>query len=97
MTRRKKQIYSDLGNKIYDYRMQLTLNRNSREHFLSDRIEHGIISSNELSIETLTNVENGYTLPNLITLVTLSAALEVDTVKFIEEIINTLPPIENLK
>lgn len=96
MTRRKNQIYSDLGNKIYNYRMALTLKKKSREHFLSDRIESGIISSKELSIETLTNIEQGYTLPNLITLVTLSAALEVDTLKFIEEIISTLPPRKNL-
>lgn len=92
MTRRKKPIYLKLGSKIRNYRMQLSLENNSRSYFLSNRTANGIISDKEISEETLSNIENGYTLPNLITLVTLAAALEVDTVKFIEEIIKTLPP-----
>ncbi len=91
MTRRKNKDYLNLGNKIYDCRMRLSLEKNSREYFLSDRISKGIISDSELSIETLSNIENGYTLPSLVTLVTLAAALEVDTAKFIEELITKLP------
>lgn len=78
MTRRKNQDFSYFGERIKFYRRSLDLTNNSRENFLNDRVLLGMIDENDISIKTLSNIENGYTLPNMLTLLTLSSALEVD-------------------
>ncbi|OFP64299.1 hypothetical protein HMPREF2979_00290 [Streptococcus sp. HMSC078H12] len=74
-----------IGNIIRNHRLNLLLD-NGREGFLSDRLEKGILNDNSISLESLKNIENGYTMPSLPTLKLLAIALEVDFFKLVEEI-----------
>lgn len=87
MTRRKapQKNLMKIGNIIRNHRLNLLLD-NGREGFLSDRIEKGILNDNSISLESLKNIENGYTMPSLPTLKLLAIALEVDFFKLVEEI-----------
>lgn len=87
MTRRRdpQKNLIEIGIILKQYRLNLSLD-NGREGFLSDRIEKGILSDNSISLETLKNIENGYTLPSLRTLKLLAIALEVDFFIILEEI-----------
>lgn len=87
MTRRKESQKNlmKIGNIIRNHRLNLLLD-NGREGFLSDRIEKGILNDNSISLESLKNIENGYTMPSLPTLKLLAIALEVDFFKLVEEI-----------
>ncbi len=87
MTRRKEpqRNLMKIGNIIRNHRLNLLLD-NGREGFLSDRLEKGILNDNSISLESLKNIENGYTMPSLPTLKLLAIALEVDFFKLVEEI-----------
>ena len=87
MTRRKESQKNlmKIGNIIRNHRLNLLLD-NGREGFLSDRIEKGILNDNSISLESLKNIENGYTMPSIPTLKLLAIALEVDFFKLVEEI-----------
>lgn len=87
MTRRKEQKKNliQIGYILRNYRLNLSLD-NGREGFLSDRIKKGILKNDSISLETLKNIENGYTLPSLPTLKLLAIALEIDFFKLVEEI-----------
>ena len=67
--------------------MNLSLN-SSRENFLIDRINKGILNENGISVETLKNIENGNTLPSLPTLKLLANLLEIDFFQLLKEIYN---------
>ena len=58
--------------------MNLSLKKDTRSYFLDDRVRQGLIEYEDLSVKTLTNIENGYNLPSLSTLKILSTALEID-------------------
>ena len=88
MTRRKEfnKNLVNIGTILKSYRLDLSLPKKSREFFLSDRIEKGILEENSISLETLKNIENGKTLPSLRTLKLLSIALEVDFFTLLKDI-----------
>lgn len=67
-------------------RLELSLEKRSREFFLEDRISKGLLEESSISIETLKNIENGKTMPTLSTLKVLSVALEVDFHELIDKI-----------
>ena len=90
MTRRKRSDFIDFGRKVKSHRESLSLERNSREFFLSDRIEMGLINEGDISLKTLTNIENGYTLPSIPTLQIRSTALEVDIFDLISDLLNNI-------
>lgn len=88
MTRRKEISYNSIqfGEIIFNYRKDLTLKKNSREYFLKDRENKGLIEEKDISIETLKNIENGLTIPSLKTLKILSIALEVDFIQMMKDL-----------
>lgn len=88
MTRRKEINYNSIqfGKTILNYRKDLTLKKNSREYFLKDRENKGLIEEKDISIETLKNIENGLTIPSLKTLKILSIALEVDFIQMVKDL-----------
>lgn len=71
--------------------MNLSLYKSSRKYFLDDRIKKGLLTYDNISEKTLTNIENGHTLPSLITLNYLATALEVDLIKLINDIKEFIP------
>ncbi|WP_212752811.1 helix-turn-helix domain-containing protein [Streptococcus hyovaginalis] len=75
-----------IGKIIKDLRMDLLLEKKSREYFLNDRILKGLIEESSISLETLKNIENGNTLPSITTLKTLSIALEIDFFDLLDKI-----------
>ena len=80
MTKRKKfdRKLAIIGDILRSKRLELSLEKRSREFFLEDRISKGLLEESSISIETLKNIENGKTMPTLSTLKVLSVALEVD-------------------
>lgn len=88
MTKRKtkKQHLVELGNIIYNHRMNLLLEKDSRSYFLDDRTQKGLLKENTISEKTLSNIENGYNLPSLPTLVYLSDVLEIDLNDLLDDI-----------
>lgn len=90
ITRRQNNDFIKFGGKIKNYRASLNLKNNSREFFISDRIETGILEEEDISIKTLSNIENGYTLPSIPTLLILSAALEVDIYDLINDLLENI-------
>lgn len=88
MTRRTRvnDNLVSIGKVIKDLRMDLLLEKKTREYFLSDRISKGLIEENSISLETLKNIENGNTLPSITTLKILSIALEIDFFDLLDRI-----------
>ncbi|MGE7954958.1 helix-turn-helix domain-containing protein [Lysinibacillus xylanilyticus] len=90
MTKKKQQNQNEntriIGQILQDYRSQLTLKKPSRAFFIADREDKGLVNPGWISEKTLTNLENGYNSPSLITLKQLSIALEVDFVELIKKI-----------
>ena len=80
MTKRKKfdRKLAIIGDILRSKRLELSLEKRSREFFLEDRISKGLLEESSISIETLKNTENGKTMPTLSTLKASSVALEVD-------------------
>lgn len=90
MTKKKQQNQNEnariIGQILQDYRSQLTLKKSSRAFFIADREDKGLVDPGWISEKTLTNLENGYNSPSLITLKQLSIALEVDFVELVKKI-----------
>ncbi len=75
-----------IGEILKSKRLELSLEKKTREFVLADRIGKGLIEESSISIETLKNIENGKTMPRLSTLKVLSVALEIDFHEIIDEI-----------
>ena len=88
MTKMKKfdRKLAIIGDILRSKRLELSLEKRSREFFLEDRISKGLLEESSISIETLKNIENGKTMPTLSTLKVLSVALEVDFHELIDKI-----------
>lgn len=71
--------------------MNLSLKKDTRSYFLDDRVRQGLIEYEDLSVKTLTNIENGYNLPSLSTLKILSTALEIDFFQLLAEVYDYIP------
>lgn len=71
--------------------MNLSLKKDTRSYFLYDRVRQGLIEYEDLSVKTLTNIENGYNLPSLSTLKILSTALEIDFFQLLAEVYDYIP------
>lgn len=71
--------------------MNLSLKKDTRSYFLYDRVRQGLIEYEDLSVKTLTNIENGYNLPSLSTLKILSTALEIDFFQILAEVYDYIP------
>ncbi|WP_227888977.1 helix-turn-helix domain-containing protein [Cytobacillus oceanisediminis] len=95
----KKKLLTDqaikLGNVIKDYRLALSLEKKSRQYFIDDRINKQLLPEDWISEKSLTNIENGYNMPSLVTLKYLSIALEVDFSTLINAIEEYILPSEN--
>lgn len=75
-----------IGTILKNKRLDLMLEKKSREFFLEDRVAKGLIEESSISIETIKNIENGKTMPSLSTLKILSIALEIDFIDLIDSI-----------
>lgn len=97
MTKRKNEHSSDnlreIGNIIYRHRERLSLKKPSRKFFLENRVSIGLWEKEYISEKSLTNIENGNNLPNLVTLNYLATALEVDLLDLVAEIKPHLPSL----
>lgn len=71
--------------------MNLSLKKDTRNYFLDDRVRQGLIEYEDLSVKTLTNIENGYNLPSLSTLKILSTALEIDFFQLLADVYDCIP------
>lgn len=71
--------------------MNLSLKKDTRSYFLDDRVRQGLIEYEDLSVKTLTNIENGYNLPSLSTLKILSTVLEIDFFQLLAEVYDYIP------
>ncbi|HAP2020806.1 MULTISPECIES: helix-turn-helix domain-containing protein [Staphylococcus] len=71
--------------------MNLSLKKDTRSYFLDDQVRQGLIEYEDLSVKTLTNIENGYNLPSLSTLKILSTALEIDFFQLLAEVYDYIP------
>lgn len=91
MSKRKNRDLVIFGSIIRDHRMNLSLKKDTRSYFLDDRVRKGLIEYEDISLKTLTNIENGHTLPNLITLKILATALEIDFTQLIMELYDYIP------
>lgn len=95
----KKQLLTDhamkLGNIIKDYRLELFLEKNSRQYFIDDRVNKQLLPEDWISEKSLSNIENGYNMPSLVTLKYLSIALEVDFSTLINAIEEYILPSVN--
>lgn len=89
MTIRKKQNSEEnlieIGKIIQEHRRRLTLDKSSRKFFLENRVAIGLWDKEYITEKTLTNIELGKNLPNLITLNRLATALEVDLIDLVAE------------
>lgn len=85
-----EDIYK-IGQILKNHRLRLSLSNSSRQFFIEDRIKKGLLEDGKISEKTLSNIENGYNLPNLITLKYLSVALEVDFIELMKEIAPYIP------
>lgn len=82
-----------IGNIIYNHREGLSLEKPSRKFFLDNRVAVGLWEREYISEKSLTNIENGHNLPNLITLNYLATALEVDLLQLVAEIQPYIPSL----
>lgn len=89
-----EDIYK-IGQILKNHRLRLSLSNSSRQFFIEDRIKKGLLEDGKISEKTLSNIENGYNLPNLITLKYLSVALEVDFIELMKEIEPYIPDRKN--
>lgn len=89
-----EDIYK-IGEILKNHRLRLSLSSSSRQFFIEDRIKKGLLNDGEISEKTLSNIENGHNLPNLITLKYLSVALEVDFIELMKEIAPYIPDRKN--
>lgn len=76
----------EIGTILKKKRLDLMLEKKSREFFLEDRVAKGLIEESSISLETIKNIENGKTMPSLSTLKILSIALEIDFIDLIDSI-----------
>ena len=91
MTKRKNRDLIKFGSIIREHRMNLSLKKDTRNYFLDDRVRQGLIEYEDLSVKTLTNIENGYNLPSLSTLKILSTALEIDFFQLLADVYDYIP------
>lgn len=91
MTKRKNRDLIKFGSIIREHRMNLSLKKDTRSYFLDDRVRQGLIEYEDLSVKTLTNIENGYNLPSLSTLKILSTALEIDFFQLLADVYDYIP------
>lgn len=91
MSKRKNRDLIKFGLIIKKHRMDLSLKKDTRNYFLDDRVRKGLIEYDDISIKTLTNIENGYNLPSLSTLKILSTALEIDFFQLLAEVYDYIP------
>lgn len=85
-----ENIYK-LGQILKDCRLRLSLPNSSRQFFIEDRIKKGLLEDGDISEKTLSNIENGHNLPNLITLKYLSVALEIDFIELLKQMEPYIP------
>lgn len=76
----------EIGTILKKKRLDLMLEKKSREFFFEDRVAKGLIEESSISLETIKNIENGKTMPSLPTLKILSIALEIDFIDLIDSI-----------
>lgn len=88
---KRSSTLKNIGSIIYTHRLNLSLEKDSRKFFLDDRVAKGILNPEDISEKTLSNIENGYNLPNLITINYLATALEVDFLELIDQIRPYIP------
>lgn len=88
MTVRKKITERDrkIGAVFEKYRKELSLKKNSREFFIEDRINFGLLPEDWLSVKSLTNFELGKNFPSYATLKMLAVAYEIEFLDLIKEI-----------
>lgn len=82
---------SKIGEILKTHRLRLSLPNSSRQFFIGDRIDKGLLEEGQISEKTLANIENGHNLPNLITLKYLSVALEIDFIELMKQIEPHIP------
>lgn len=75
-----------IGRIIYEYRMGLSLPSSSREYFIEDRVETGLLLEGWISTKSLTNIELGKNFPSYTSLKLLSTALEVDFLALLKNV-----------
>lgn len=81
--RQKKLENKEIGNIIRQHRKNLGY---SREIFISEPIESGLLPEDWISDKSLSNIELGYNLPSIFTLKNISIALQIDFPDLITEI-----------
>lgn len=88
MTKQKKikPNLIEIGKIIEKHRKYL--DNSSREQFIYNSVDSNLVNENWISLKTLSNIENGYTLPTLKTLKLLSIALQINFNDLISEIDN---------
>lgn len=91
MTKRKDRNLVKFGAIIKQYRIELSLRKETRDYFLDDRVRKGLIDYEDISVKTLTNIENGYNLPSLSTLKILATALETDFFQLLSDVYDYIP------
>lgn len=86
----KKQLKTastlEIGKIIKRRRKELSLNKSARQYFIDDRVNKNILPCDWISEKSLSNIENGYNMPSLLTLKLLSVALEIDFIDLLKEI-----------
>lgn len=87
MTIRQKNTNPQLGQIFQNKRNELSLKPNSRQHFLDDRVQLNLLTPEDISLKSLTNIENGKNVPTLKTIKILASALEIDAITLIKEIL----------
>lgn len=90
MTIRQKNTNPQLGQIFQNKRNALSLTPNSRQHFLDNRVQLNLLTPEDISLKSLTNIENGKNIPTLKTIRILATALEVDIVDLLKEILQVL-------
>ncbi|MFC4760595.1 helix-turn-helix domain-containing protein [Fructobacillus durionis] len=84
VVKRKEQLENkEIGNIIRQHRKVLGY---SREVFISEPIEDGLLPEDWISEKSLSNIELGYNLPSIFTLKKISIALQIDFPDLITEI-----------
>ncbi|KZU12352.1 MULTISPECIES: XRE family transcriptional regulator [Lactiplantibacillus] len=76
----------EIGRIIYQHRLELSLDRKSREYFIDERAQVGLLPDNWISTKSLTNIELGKNFPSYTSLRLLATALEVDFWQLLQEV-----------
>ncbi|MGA3463270.1 helix-turn-helix domain-containing protein, partial [Lactiplantibacillus plantarum] len=80
-----------IGRIIYQHRLELSLNHTSREYFVQERSQVGLLPENWISTKSLTNIELGKNFPSYTSLNLLATALEVDFWQLLKEVSPYMP------